>query len=101
MPSMATSKKYKRYPAEYKRMALMRATEEGMTDKKVCEELGISSRQFLRWRDEFRLLGDDAFTKKGNSQQEENIRLKRELARVKKERGFLKQAAAYFAKESD
>ncbi len=32
-----------------------------MTDILICEELGISTRQLRRWRDEFRLLGDDAF----------------------------------------
>ncbi len=97
---MARAKQYQRYPAEFKRMALVRASEEGKTDKKVCDELGISTRQFRRWRDEFRLLGDDAFLKKSKSKQDEVIRLKRELAEVKKERDFLKEAAAYFAKES-
>ncbi|MCP4975266.1 MAG: helix-turn-helix domain-containing protein [Maribacter sp.] len=61
---MARAKQYQGYPAEFKRMALVRASEEGMTDKKECDELGISTRQFRRWRDEFRLLGDDAFLKK-------------------------------------
>ena len=53
-----------------------------MTDRAVCDELGISTRQFRRWRDE------------------EMAGLKRELAQVKKERDFLKQAAAYFARGS-
>jgi transposase len=66
----------------------------------VCDELGISTRQFRRWRDELELLGRDAFPGTGRSRDEELTVVKRELAQVKKERDFLKEAAAYFAKES-
>ena len=54
----------------------------GWPDRAVCDELGISTRRFRRWRDE------------------EMAGLKRELAQVKKERDFLKEAAAYFARGS-
>ncbi len=97
---MSRRRGYKRYGAEFKREALKRASEDGMTDKVVCEELGISARQLARWRDELRLLGDDAFLGKGQSRNEELTRLKRELAKVKQERDFLKDAVVYFAKES-
>ena len=98
---MGRTRKYKRYNPEFKREALKRASEDGMTDKFVCEELGISSRQLGRWRDELRLLGDDAFLgKRGHSAAEELIQLKRELAKVKQERDFLKDAVVFFAKES-
>ncbi len=91
----------KRYSAEFKREALKRASEDGMTDKVVCDEIGISSRQLGRWRDELRLLGDDAFIGKGGrSSTEEVIRLKRELVKVRQERDFLKDAVVFFAKES-
>jgi len=53
---MTKKKRYKRYSPEFKREALLRASEEGVTDIIVCEELGTSSRQLRRWRDEFRLL---------------------------------------------
>ena len=97
---MTRPKRYKRYSAEFKREAIRRAAEEGRTDKEVCNELGISTRQLLRWRDELHVLGADAFPGSGHSRDEELTRLKRELAKVKKERDFLKEAAAYFAKES-
>ncbi len=97
---MTKAKRYKRYNAEFKREAILRASEEGNTDKAVCEELGISTRQFLRWRDELELLGNDAFPGQGRPRDEELAGLKRELAQVKKERDFLKEAAAYFARES-
>ena len=65
-----------------------RASEEGVTDIIVCEELGISARQLRRWRDEYRLLGDEAFPGQGRSRDEELTKLKRELAKVKQERDF-------------
>ncbi len=71
-----------------------------MTDRFICKELDISERQLRRWRDEFRLLGDDAFPGQGKSRDEELTTLKRELAKVKQERDFLKDAAVFFAKES-
>ena len=98
---MSRTKRYKRYSPEFKREALKRSSEEGTTDKEVCEELGISSRQLRRWRDEFRLLGSDAFPGQGHSRDEEVTQLKRELAKVKQERDFLKHAVVFFAKESD
>ena len=97
---MTKPKPYKRYSAEFKREAIHRASEEGMTDKAVSDELGISTRQFRRWRDEVEVLGKDAFPGKGQTRNDEITTLKRELAQVKKERDFLKEAAAYFAKES-
>jgi transposase len=97
---MTKPKRYKRYRAEFKREALGRAAEEGMTDKAVCEELGISTRQFRRWHGEMSMLGHDAFPGKGQPRDQEVSGLKRELAQVKKERDFPKEAAAYFAKLS-
>ncbi len=97
---MTQAKRYSRYSSEFKREAILRAAEESVTDQSVCDELGISTRQFRRWRDELQLLGDDAFPGQGRTRDEELAGLKRELAQVKKERDFLKQAAAYFAKGS-
>jgi len=97
---MTKPKRYKRYSSEFKREAIRRASEEGVTDAAVCAELGISTRQFRRWRDELQLLGNDAFPGQGRTRDQELTDLKRELGKVKKERDFLKEAAAYFARES-
>ena len=85
---MSKRKPYKRYSPEFKREALKRASEEGVTDRFICKELDISERQLRRWRDEFRLLGDDAFPGQGRSRDEEITRLKHELAKAKQERDF-------------
>jgi transposase len=95
-----TKKKYRRYSPEFKRHALKRASEDGMTDQGVCDDLGISVRQLRRWRDQYRLLGDEAFPGQGKSRDEEITRLKRENAKLIQERDFLKDAAVFFARES-
>ena len=51
----------KRYSAESKREAVRRANEEDVTEALVAEELGISTRQLRRWRDEAKKQGDNAF----------------------------------------
>ena len=93
-------KKYRRYSPEFKRYALKRASEDGVTDKAVCADLGISERQFRRWRDQYRLLGDEAFPGQGKSRDEEMAELKRKLAKAEQERDFLRDAAVFFARES-
>jgi len=97
---MTDKRSHRRYSPEFKREAIKRACEEGMTDAAVCEELGISTRQFRRWRDELHLLGEDTFPGGGRTRDDEVTRLKRELAKEKQERDFLKEAAVFFAKES-
>ena len=39
---MSRTRKYKRYSPEFKRAALKRASEDGITDKALCAELEIS-----------------------------------------------------------
>ena len=90
----------KRYSEEFKREALRRADEPGVTDVWAAEELGITARQLRRWRDAAKKHGEDAFPGQGHARDEEMMRLKRKLAKVTQERDFLKEAAAYFAKES-
>lgn len=43
-----TKKQYQRYSPEFKLHALKRASEDGVTDKDICEELGMSRRQLHR-----------------------------------------------------
>ena len=91
----------KRYSAEFKRQALRRANEPGVTDALVCEELGVSTRQLRRWRDAVQEHGEqNAFPGHGKARDQELADLKRKLKQVTEERDFLKDAARYFAKES-
>ena len=74
--------KRKRYGAEFKREALRRANEPGVTDVLVAEELGINARQLRRWRDAVKREGDEAFPGQGRSRDEELTRLKRKLTKL-------------------
>ena len=95
-----TKKQYQRYSAEFKLHALRRASEDGVTDKDICEELGMSRRQLRRWRDQYRLLGDEAFPGLAVERDEEIAELKRRLKKAEQERDFLRDAAVFFARES-
>lgn len=91
----------KRYSAEFKRQALRRADEPGMTDVLVCEELGMSARQLRRWREAVQKHGEeDAFPGKGKARDQEMMLLKRKLREAEQELDFLREAARYFARES-
>ena len=59
-----------------------------MTDKAVCDELGVSMRRFRRWRYELALLGGDAFPDPGFTRDQELEALKPELVQVKTEQDF-------------
>ena len=84
----------KRYSKEFKQQALQRANEAGVTDVLVYEELGVSTRQLRRWKDAVREHGEEgAFPGHGKSRDEEFTKLKRELAKVKEERDFLREAS--------
>jgi len=61
---------------------------------------GIRDTLLTRWKREAQNQGAVAFGGAGTPRDEELARLKRELARVKKERDFLREAAAFFAKGS-
>ena len=93
-------KQYQRYSPEFKVHALKRASEDGVTDKSVCEELGMSRRQLRRWRDQYHLMGDEAVPGLSGERDEEVAELKRRLKKAEQERDFLSAAAVFFAKES-
>jgi transposase len=88
----------RRYSDEYKREAVALTEEPGVTQAQVARDLGISANMLGKWVREVRELGARAFPGKGKARDEELAALKRELARVKKERDFLRDAATFFAK---
>ena len=91
----------KRYSPEFKRQALRRANEPGVTDALVSEELGVSTRQLRRWREATQEHGEEnAFPGQGKARDQELAQLRRKLKKVTDERDFLREAARYFAKES-
>lgn len=92
--------KRRKYSEEFKREAVSFANQPGVTLAQVGRELGINPNMLSRWRRQLSMEGSKAFSGQGHVRDEEMAKLKRELSRVKKERDFLKEAAAFFAKES-
>jgi transposase len=90
----------RKFSDEYKREAVRLATGPGVTKSQVASELGINPNLLGRWCKDEAANGNAAFPGHGKPRDEEMASLKRELARVKKERDFLKEAAAFFARES-
>ncbi|MEW8028490.1 MAG: transposase [Candidatus Thiodiazotropha sp.] len=85
--------KSRKYSEEYKREAVALTNQSGATLKEIGEELGINPGMIGRWRRELGLGESNAFAGQGKLRDEEMAALKRELAKVKKERDFLREAA--------
>ncbi len=90
----------RKFSAEFKREAVALTAQADVSVAQVARELGIAPNLLSRWRRARHTEGAQAFPGKGVPRDEEIARLKRELARVRRERDFLKDAAGYFAKAS-
>ena len=92
--------KRRKFSKEFKQEAVELTRDPDVSISQVAHDLGIHSNLLGRWRRELMAEKDGAFKGSGSARDQEVVALKRELARVKKERDFLKDAAAFFARES-
>jgi transposase-like protein len=92
--------KRRNFSPEYKREAVELSRDPAVSVAQVARDLGIGANLLGRWRREIDAQGRTAFLGRGTPRDEEIARLKRENARLKKERDFLRDAATFFAKES-
>ena len=90
----------RKFSAEYKREAVAMLDAPGVTVNQIAADLGIGVTVLGRWRRELRRQPQQAFVGNGRPRDEEVSQLRRELARVTKERDFLREAAAFFARAS-
>jgi len=90
----------RKFSDEYKREAVRLATQPGVTKSQVASDLGINANLLGRWCKDYSANGEAAFPGQGKPRDQEMAQLKRELARVKKKRDFLREAATFFARES-
>jgi len=88
----------RKFSAEYKREAVAMLESPGVRVSQIAAELGIEANVLGRWRRELRQ--EPAFVGNGRPRDEELANLRRELGRVTKERDFLREAAAFFARAS-
>jgi len=99
-------KKTKSYPESFRKEAVRLADKPDRTAADVARELGIHPGQIYNWRTQFNKLSKGQFTvadgtNYSKAEKEEIRKLKKEIARLKEERDFLKKATAYFAKDDE
>ena len=91
----------RRFTDEFKLEAVRLIRESGRPVAQVARELGISDNVLYRWRSEQQQIESQGGTRQSvRTEQDELTRLKRENETLRKERDFLKRAAAFFARES-
>ena len=86
----------RRCSAEYKRKAVAMLVAPGVRVSQIAAELGSGASILGHWRRELRQEPAQAFPGHGRPREEELGHLRRELARVTKERDFLREAATFF-----
>jgi len=90
----------RRYSKEFKHEAVELARNSSTSIRQVALELGLNPNMLARWKREADQDDAPAFQGSGTARDQELAAVRRELARVKKERDFLRDAAAFFARES-
>ncbi len=90
----------KKYSPEFKRVAVERVRRSETRCRQIAMAIGVGPNVLTRWVREAEAVGKKVFSGTGSPRDEELVRLKRELARVTKERDFSRDAAAYFAMAS-
>ena len=96
------SKHRRRYTAEFKRNAVKRVLEDGVTKSQVGRELDVNPNTIAKWQREYMVDPDESFPGLGRMKpaDAELARVKKEHARLREELIIVKKAAVYFAKES-
>jgi len=89
----------KTYTEEFRLEAVKQVTERGYSQAEVARRLGIDKQTIHVWVKRYGAQTGDY--QERLREQDEILRLKKELRRVTEERDILKKAAAYFAKESE
>ena len=92
---MGTTKKS--YTSEFKQEAVRLVSQGGVTVAQGARDLGLNYNMLARWKRESEASGGRAFPGKGNSQDEELDRLKRENEILRQERDILKKAVGIFS----
>lgn len=93
------AKPRRKYTAQFKRQAIEASQQPNTTIAQVARQLGIDPSLIYKWRAQLHDKQDLAFPGQGNPHDDELVQLRKEVAQLKKERDFLKLAAAYFAKQ--
>jgi transposase len=87
----------KKYSLSFKLQAIELSNVRGKVNE-VAKELGISNSALKSWKKGHHMGSPDSPPKNKSKEEEENIRLRKELYEVKLERDILKKAVSIFSK---
>ncbi len=98
---MGSGKAHKKYDESFRREAVRLVEEERMSCAQVERDLGITTSLVSRWRKALKEDKQVPFPGRGyqRPEQAELTQLKRENARLKRERDILKKAMAIFSED--
>tara|TARA_Y100000296_G_C5160606_1_gene251595 strand:- start:167 stop:427 length:261 start_codon:yes stop_codon:yes gene_type:complete len=82
--------KRRKYSPEFKREAVLLTQQPGVSCRQIALDIGVNPNLLNRWKREVEPNKDQALKGHGSPRDEEMAKLKRELAKVKKERDFLR-----------
>ena len=90
------------YTAEFKREAVRLVTDHGYGVTEAARNLGINVKMLGRWKQQAEQQTNSRLgsTRPMAAENEELLRLRQEVKRLRMEREILKKATAFFAKES-
>jgi transposase len=95
--------KRRKYTDEFKQEAVRMVTDRGYSASDTAKRLGINSNMLRRWKRQADESPNGVFSGNGHrsEEQEELIRLRKEVKRLRMEREILKKTVGFFASESN
>ena len=90
-----------RYPPEFKDEAVRQVLERGYTVAEVSQRLGVSAHSLYKWVKAVKPDKSDEQAAELVEAKSEILRLRAQMRRIEEERGILKKAARYFAREPE
>ena len=96
-----TKHAYRKFSPEFKRKAVRLAEQTDGPITQVARSLGIRVNQIYKWRRQIKENQDDVFPgrRRRPASEDELVRLRREVERLRMENEILKKAEAYFVRE--
>jgi transposase len=96
------AKRNKKYTEEFKRDAVRLMKNRGKrTVAQIADDLGVTDGMLYKWAEKFDQQPSVKKNDQGETLEQENRRLRREVEQLRVERAILKKAAAFFAKENE